>query len=78
MAIMAWFDLKLVQYNILNAFVNINIDKEVYMYMCYEPTKHGTTRAYRMQATEARQVSTGRTGVPRSCAEYWVDWAMGQ
>jgi hypothetical protein len=33
---------------------------------CYEPTKHGTTGAYQMQATGARQVSTGRTGVPRS------------
>jgi hypothetical protein len=37
---------------------------------CYEPTKHGTVRAYRMQAAGARQVSTGRTGVPRSCAKY--------
>jgi hypothetical protein len=37
---------------------------------CYEPTKHRTTGAYRMQATEARQVGTGRTGVPRSRAKY--------
>jgi hypothetical protein len=31
MAIVAQFDLKLVQYNVINAFVNVNIDKEVYM-----------------------------------------------
>jgi hypothetical protein len=37
---------------------------------CYEPTNHGMTRAYRVQATEARQVGTGRTGVPRSRAKY--------
>jgi hypothetical protein len=37
---------------------------------CYEPTKYGTTRAYRMQAMGARQVGTGRTGVPRSRAKY--------
>jgi hypothetical protein len=45
---------------------------------CYEPTKYGTGRAYRMQATGARQVGTGRTEVPRSRAKYWADWAMGQ
>jgi hypothetical protein len=33
MAITAWFDLKLVQYNILNTFVNVNIDEEVYIYI---------------------------------------------
>jgi hypothetical protein len=37
---------------------------------CYEPTKYGTMRAYRMQATGARQVGTGRTGVPRSRVQY--------
>jgi hypothetical protein len=31
MAITAQFDLELVQYNIMNAFVNVNIDEEVYM-----------------------------------------------
>jgi hypothetical protein len=38
--------------------------------LCYEPTKYGTGRAYRMQATGARQVGTGRTGVPRSRVQY--------
>jgi hypothetical protein len=33
---------------------------------CYEPMKYGTVRAYQMQATGARQVGMGRTGVPRS------------
>jgi hypothetical protein len=31
MAIVAWFDFELVQYDVMNAFVNVNIDKEVYM-----------------------------------------------
>jgi hypothetical protein len=33
MAIAARFDLELVQYDVVNAFVNINIDEEVYMHM---------------------------------------------
>jgi hypothetical protein len=33
MVITARFDLKLVQYDVLNAFVNVNIDKEVYIHM---------------------------------------------
>jgi hypothetical protein len=45
-----------------------------FKHKCYEPTNHGMTRAYRVQAAEARQVGTGRTGVPRSRAKYWTDW----
>jgi hypothetical protein len=41
-----------------------------YLCDCYEPTKYGTGRAYRMQATGARQVGTGRTEVLRSRAKY--------
>jgi hypothetical protein len=33
MVIIAQFNLELVQYDVINAFVNINIDKEVYMQM---------------------------------------------
>jgi hypothetical protein len=31
MVIAAWFNLELVQYDVMNAFVNVDIDEEVYM-----------------------------------------------
>jgi len=46
MAIAARFDLNLVQYDVLNAFVNADLDEEVYMHMPpgYREEPHSATK----------------------------------